>query len=977
MPPKNRKAAKVEPQAQPEAEAHARPPDLQAVVIPAAVLAVNAGHMDYINECLRVIDANGSFHGIQAASPLTLAHGARETPFCKKSYDLAMNNSGEAKFGANFFWQNFALDPLTAHVPIKKAKVQHLAGTRFRQPKHLGDVIIAMAAGEIVEDKKGQLRRLSPAEHSHAMVIAIRRDIDAGDPDTIEAWRKISLSTTMVFKIVENNEEFHWQHVQLRENPGIDFELVRHSALQRVIDIAQFAIRVKKGAKAVAKEYAEHLDLADQSEAITESFCDQAITIYNRLVLAAPRAFEMRMSLDESAGINNPLGNVSKLQCLIIKTQSKDKLEWAVGLLIDLYLCGAITKEECALAKLQGTGPGGQVKGVQMKDRKGLADVLVAKEEIQAQLHRWAAEQRAFPGNVLDTVRQITLSIQKFREHCGYSWKPGAKPSAAWKAGWPDSACQLVNAFEMIIYSSDYDSSIRDFCLSKKAVSQWLTMNPFKDILEDIAKELEKESELAGGQAEVIRVDDVMDASDIPATENLAQSIGIDSDPCLKEAVAGELGEIDVQKIERYKRQAEQLVAANVCLVHEQIEDDALAAEIKNCPAGKARGDASRRTHVLIYYDQQDCGEAQFQPHLRIPALRSKGAHIQRFHKLVIARTETPTELADGDIYVVNDAGRGGNKSLLMNSFISMSTGSVIAKKAIRPITLCIAEDSITARLDKNRGFSSIQQLQTLYFVSRAAFNLNHHDRIHCPGSTNRGNFIGPLSLDPHEDKDRTWCVALKDKLSLLGRHGPRIPVGTDKRWPEDVPEEDLAMVPAQRAKPRDKNTQEPLLYHTMPKALFGELMHSVDACACIANGADGKAALESLERNIPFFGITWTLEHTNWLRARLEGQVFKRFQDPKSKLYKVGLANLLVPKAAAAATAGGGGAAATTRRSARSNGGDTGGGGGASSAAASPPSTTAGSKSAGGSTEDILARAKALALKAAGAGEDGEESGA
>ena len=226
--------------------------------------------------------------------------------------------------------------------------------------------------------------------------------------------------------------------------------------------------------------------------------------------------------------------------------------------------------------------------------------------------------------------------------------------------------------------------------------------------------------------------------------------------------------------------------------------------------------------------------------------------------------------------------------------------------------------------------------------------------------------------------------MALKDKLSLLGRHGPRIPVGTDKgdKGGEDVPEEDLAMVPAQRAKPRDKNTEEPLLYHTMPNTLFGELMHSVDACACIANGADGKAALESLERNIPFFGITWTLEHTNWLRARLEGQVFKRFQDPKSKLYKVGLANLLVPKAAAAATAGGGGAAATTRRSARSNGGDTGGGGGASSAAASRPSTTSVPKSAGGSTEDILARVKALALKAAGAGEEpatavGEESGA
>ena len=33
-------------------------------------------------------------------------------------------------------------------------------------------------------------------------------------------------------------------HNQLRENPGIDFELVRHNALQRVLNLSQYHSRV-------------------------------------------------------------------------------------------------------------------------------------------------------------------------------------------------------------------------------------------------------------------------------------------------------------------------------------------------------------------------------------------------------------------------------------------------------------------------------------------------------------------------------------------------------------------------------------------------------------------------------------------------------------------------------------------------------------------------------------------------------------
>ncbi len=112
------------------------------------------------------------------------------------------------------------LDPLIAHVPLKKRKIEQMASSRFATPCYGGDIHIAMANGANPLELKGNLRRLSPAEPSHAMLIAIRRDVDIGDEATIERWKRIVLSTSMILQEFENNDAFHFAHVQLRENPG-------------------------------------------------------------------------------------------------------------------------------------------------------------------------------------------------------------------------------------------------------------------------------------------------------------------------------------------------------------------------------------------------------------------------------------------------------------------------------------------------------------------------------------------------------------------------------------------------------------------------------------------------------------------------------------------------------------------------------------------------------------------------------------
>ena len=115
----------------------------------------------------------------------------------------------------------------------------------------------------------------------------------------------------------------------------------------------------------MASAYADNLQLADANEKITESVCDMALTIYNRLVLKAPTVFRLLMDLDETEGVNNPLDRVTKLQTLVIKANTKDKLEWVVPLLIDLYKTGRLSIESCSHRAWSGAP----------KVNKGLCDV--------------------------------------------------------------------------------------------------------------------------------------------------------------------------------------------------------------------------------------------------------------------------------------------------------------------------------------------------------------------------------------------------------------------------------------------------------------------------------------------------------------------------------------------------------------------------------------------------------------------------
>ena len=113
------------------------------------------------------------------------------------------------------------------------------------------------------------------------------------------------------------------------------------------------------------------------------------------------------------------------------------------------------------------------------------------------------------------------------------------------------------------------------------------------------------------------------------------------------------------------------LVDSSVIFAHELMSDEEIIKILQDSPIGSIRGDATNKTHVLIYYDPQEGGETQSKPTIRTPPLRNKGAHMSRFIRLVMSRGGDAfgDDLMEGDVYVINDVGKQGNKSTIINAF--------------------------------------------------------------------------------------------------------------------------------------------------------------------------------------------------------------------------------------------------------------------------------------------------------------------
>ena len=435
--------------------------------------------------------------------------------------------------------------------------------------------------------------------------------------------------------------------------------------------------------KALSAAYSR-LELAQASEKITESFCDQALTVHSRLFAKSSAVFTLLLKLDDDEGIENPLDNVGKLHALAVKAGSPAtpaKLEWVVSLIIDLYYAGSYRKDDLSVRALNGPKAG----------VPGIVELISMKQLIAEHLRRWATEA-GFRTEHVETIRTVTESPAAFRKHCGVKGKL-AGICQMWRAGWPASANQLISCYDNVVFGTTYDDVIIGKLKARAATGQQVMTEPsLQELLGEIQTAMAEEAQQrAGSSASSMApapptVPPLAEDDEQDAFERRAAEQGIEADQTLLDiapqlAEDAESGGGEGLTLERFKRQAELLVESNVVLANELQDDDEILKMLQAHPIATIRGDPGLKSHVLVYYDPQEGGETQAQPHIRTPPLRNKGEHLRRFIRLVMGRVAAAgspacDELTDGDVYVINDTGKAGLKPLILNAFTN-SKGEV------------------------------------------------------------------------------------------------------------------------------------------------------------------------------------------------------------------------------------------------------------------------------------------------------------
>ena len=587
--PAKKKGARRGPEAdEPSAPENAAPTPAPA---PMEISHFNAPWMTKMPTLIRKIQERMGLD-LHTEAPLTMEQGALQAPFVLADYQRAIGAGQQCQFGGNFFWMDMSIDPLIAHIPIKSSRVHKLAESRFAEPVPLPAVTVAVHSAFNPLDNKGKCRRISPSEPVFACLVAIARDVDASDDARIDQWKKYLLSTSFTFRIIENNDDFVFSHMQMREDAAIDFELVRLSSLARMVDVMVYYERTfrERGIRlnnvGLAQEYAR-LKLAESSEQITESWVSLALIIHNKLMVRSPSVFTMLLKLDDELGVKNPLDGITKIHLLLVKF--KERITWGFELLVDLLNNGGMTAKDCSVTSLKGTGSASTAKGV--------GDILYVKYDILQHLLEWINDQK-IDTHIKQKLRDICINVKSFRDHCGCTWnRSAARVDKAWKTGWPDAANHMVGLLESLVFSTTYDDIILQNIKNKKAAAHLLEVSPLDDLVTEITEALHSEPKK---DEEPAQKDDAPGEEDEAPMSKCEENNNIKADPAAA-AVLPHLDDDGVRKLERFRVMAQELVASNATLAHELMSDSDQLEALKKSPAGSERGNKSALSHVLIW----------------------------------------------------------------------------------------------------------------------------------------------------------------------------------------------------------------------------------------------------------------------------------------------------------------------------------------------------------------------------------------
>ena len=80
------------------------------------------------------------------------------------------------------------------------------------------------------------------------------------------------------------------------------------------------------------------------------------------------------------------------------------------------------------------------------------------------------------------------------------------------------------------------------------------------------------------------------------------------------------------------------------------------------------------------------------------------------------------------------------------------------------------------------------------------------------------------------------------------------------------------------KAKPRDKNTVEPVFFHALPESFYTELLTAIPLMAVLGlTAGDSALAVSAYKRGIVFVGVTISDAHNPLLMQHIEKTIWQK----------------------------------------------------------------------------------------------------
>ena len=253
-------------------------------------------------------------------------------------------------------------------------------------------------------------------------------------------------------------------------------------------------------------------------------------------------------------------------------------------------------------------------------------------------------------------------------------------------------------------------------------------------------------------------------------------------------------------------------------------------------------------SYTAVFYDPKLSGEPTHRPNIRTAPLRAEcGQNIKK----VIARCATePDTLPVGDAYFLFDNGKSGNYPELMKPFAGM-------EKTVKQYVVYKEEMSVHKRFKRVQGCATLQLHETLHIVTGQVFAVPTKSFQDYHGST-AGSMIGPVVMP---NTEQLWCLAWKLKKELYGT-GNLVPVGGS------IGKE----IADFSGGPRANDQVEPVFHHSYPVSFYLEILQAFPIANVIdLTPGEGALAFAAHQRNITYWGLTFTETHLKHLRERLD----------------------------------------------------------------------------------------------------------